>query len=1283
MASILRRRGNRLAILAHIEQEAKQRAREQSAESFDAQSMDVDDDVFEDEGYPDPTNFATDFDEVELNQQLHQIRDEANIAIEPLETDEAGNVLETAQDEELPTVEELQQLADFQNIDDDPTADEVSDEEEEVDDPTADEVSDEKEEVDEGGIPLSNVPPVEPIQPKQQEDEQPDSSPVFTGTMGASRKVKGAEDNSEAIPHRRNLTLLSDFHMSLAIWAQLNGVSDSTYQGLREILQTNITSETIREIHSLPVSVSTLKKGLKKRLPLLEMRRAPIPLRADKLSSRRRKVLEGKSPTQDLHFFNPVEYIKTLLRSKIRNDMYFGMALLVDEQDRIHPWNSRAWASSARSTSGQYAHYKDKTAIIPSDFIEYNCHADICPTCKAHSNPSPHVGRVIEVWRDQRSKPLGTQNAVVVLVEPLVRLLSVKAALKNFAKYIGGYPYEDIPPNEYVMVKDQRQYISEDHVITRIECVCVDYTFGSAVQLDEDAPDLGSKYVVRRKVNVKLKRFFPMVKSTPTRGELEVEEFTRQAIVESFDRCDVDVYSVALILFADGFGLYRTMHKSIMGIYHSIASLKRADRLRQMNVMPLTLGPHASNDNDVWKQIGGKLRELEEGFIYDIHGKSSFISAHVFFLAGDFPQQQDNSGFRRPTAKQGCRMCDVTLTHRGDLDFDLTSGEHQRHHHEIIRQRASMASKDTKVDKEGVADKFGLAIDDPALIRVLPALDIIRSRPPDTAHSELGGLTKMLHLLIYDQVLTPTGCTEYAKALRVFPRPPGWGRIQSPHHLLQYSLTEHARWSVMAPLVMRTWLKSHPGYIKAAFSRAIMSVFAKDIRGGLFGSQPGPADIITRVLVENVRSNILLTTDRMGVGDRERQRFDGQLKQSRRLFQLFCKTASDAIHARRSRTKSVRPSVMNIPTVASGTEVIASGPTAVSAAIAIQSTEEIEDPRTDMEPADVTTAKSTKYHLWVSRPNVHLGLHYADVMEEYGLASLPMVLIFELKHKLWKRVVYTTNHRAPEKDLFHWENVTQTIRFLLLDAFADTDNELTAQLQKLNKTMPTLFSFILRGIRVVNENQENEDDDEIADNSWTVQHSVVFKLKKMDGIPDNASVVGRLNTKSCRETHLPTKESQMDPQLRSLVTNSYNHDYNRQVTIMGSSQVLKWWKRISWDERDLSTGLPKRVTKNRGQYVEYTDAQGPHYGRLDHILTHDAVLAQNDAVDSLTGLRVYKHECFPKVVVGLTKLSATNVYMVPFKTEPDSGLWGALSEVDTIEHQDFSLLHVDWNVGFM
>jgi hypothetical protein len=51
--------------------------------------------------------------------------------------------------------------------------------------------------------------------------------------------------------------------------------------------------------------------------------------------------------------------------------------------------------------------------------------------------------------------------------------------------------------------------------------------------------------------------------------------------------------------------------------------------------------------------------------------------------------------------------------------------------------------------------------------------------------------------------------------------------------------------------------------------------------------------------------------------------------------------------------------------------------------------------------------KAAKYRQWAERPNVHVGLHYGEVVDRYGLVSLMIVLGGELKHKCLRG--YLTN----------------------------------------------------------------------------------------------------------------------------------------------------------------------------------------------------------------------------------------------------------------------------------
>ena len=100
------------------------------------------------------------------------------------------------------------------------------------------------------------------------------------------------------------------------------------------------------------------------------------------------------------------------------------------------------------------------------------------------------------------------------------------------------------------------------------------------------------------------------------------------------------------------------------------------------------------------------------------------------------------------------------------------------------------------------------------LITIAPALDIIRSRPGDVAHSEYAGIAKQAQYVLFAAILTEAGANAY------YAFPPRWGRLQSPKfHLASYRMQEYGRLSIIVPLLFRTWLEEkwiNPNYLKAA-----------------------------------------------------------------------------------------------------------------------------------------------------------------------------------------------------------------------------------------------------------------------------------------------------------------------------------------------------------------------------------------------------------------------------------------------------------------------------------
>lgn len=152
----------------------------------------------------------------------------------------------------------------------------------------------------------------------------------------------------------------------------------------------------------------------------------------------------------------------------------------------------------------------------------------------------------------------------------------------------------------------------------------------------------------------------------------------------------------------------------------------------------------------------------------------------------------------------GCRGCFVPAPQRGDQNFDIVA--QGRYHYQTLAMR-NHADTLPKGRRDAYGRSTGLDTDfagESALQKVTLALDLILTRPADPAHSEFQGITKLLHELLLDAILTPEAQGQYSRALRASPFPPGWPHISNPErHLGSYRLSEHERWAIVAPILLR------------------------------------------------------------------------------------------------------------------------------------------------------------------------------------------------------------------------------------------------------------------------------------------------------------------------------------------------------------------------------------------------------------------------------------------------------------------------------------------------
>lgn len=74
-----------------------------------------------------------------------------------------------------------------------------------------------------------------------------------------------------------------------------------------------------------------------------------------------------------------------------------------------------------------------------------------------------------------------------------------------------------------------------------------------------------------------------------------------------------------------------------MGIYMQIVAMAKAEYKRQINVLPLTLGPYGSNFQDVMKALE-PMYTLDRGIVLTINKKQVIICTPIFALAADMVQ---------------------------------------------------------------------------------------------------------------------------------------------------------------------------------------------------------------------------------------------------------------------------------------------------------------------------------------------------------------------------------------------------------------------------------------------------------------------------------------------------------------------------------------------------------------------------------------------------------------------------------------------------------------------
>ncbi|CAG9996613.1 unnamed protein product, partial [Clonostachys byssicola] len=468
--------------------------------------------------------------------------------------------------------------------------------------------------------------------------------------------------------------------------------------------------------------------------------------------------------------------------------------------------------------------------------------------------------------------------------------------------------------------------------------------------------------------------------------------------------------SLPMFLFMDAFGLFRNMYRAIDGYYLIPQYVERSQRNKRSNLIPLTLGPFGSDMADA---ISGlfHLRELDSG-------------------------------------------TDVVINDRGNLDFNIVElgryGEQMLLDSKRIRNEPNKTRQNRAAIALGIHEKWDLMDN---LDVLFPALDRIRTRPIDAAHSEYQGIGKLLVGLIFNDVLSPKGADLANEAFRTFPFPPTWRRIPGPkRHLDSYGMQECARIVVILPVLLRCWLKRV--HIKEAVAAAMESIATDYFDMDSFSD---PAYRFTAVewtiAAAWAFTRSLLFVSGPYSSDRQRE-FQQAVYRGRRAVQFLLTACS---HATRLKNVGRNPRRPNTRTSQiHELEVLAPSEANFSQVSAINTVARVTN-IANSSVAPVSKTDKVKYYEDKKKlPNMHAGLHHAEVAEEYGGCRMVFTLQGEDKHKEYKLDITSTNFQNAAATLIHRQNYRMTVSLGFEGCFADKHPQLHKTFTAIKDKCPDL-----------------------------------------------------------------------------------------------------------------------------------------------------------------------------------------------------------------------------------
>ncbi|EAQ85495.1 hypothetical protein CHGG_09509 [Chaetomium globosum CBS 148.51] len=686
-------------------------------------------------------------------------------------------------------------------------------------------------------------------------------------------------------------------------------------------------------------------------------------------------------------------------------------------------------------------------------------------------------------------------------------------------------------------------------------------------------------------------------------------------------------------LLCDAFGLYNNMYRATMGFYLTGLFFEEWLRGKREGIFPLTLGPHGTDLADIVQSLF-HMKTLDSGKHLRIGGRDVFVCSFVVHITGDMPSQSKLSGSKGHQALLPCRSWNIPIDQRGNLEYNIIdNGRYYMQHLDnisFVRGLSSKRAKDEAEKRLGVVCNGELMAN---ITKLFPALDVLRSRPIDAAHSEFAGIARVMLDVLFmpDGLLLEPARNELAKVYQDFTFPPGWSALQNPKtHRGSYKMNEHARSSVLTPVILRCWLRPrhvrpdlHERLVRFApqfldtsirfpynfaavnasdwiivafwsFTLSVLTIFGRNLTD-LY-------DDFARVTLHGRKAvqflfHVLGEAKKLaGIrGEEKRQKADAQKPRGASRVSLSAAATISAIHAH---------SGLSHPT--------------------------------QTVPPPPPSVVSTNHIL-------HLPLDEA----EYG-CRLTLTFTGETKHKDYISDVFATNSRDPAPTLIRRENERQAISFALAGCFENRFPDVHNAFSVLRRSCPRLAAAY---DPYYGENTETDEDCSVLEITADALHRRPLALYGL-----SAAWV-----KSRRDPLLKVLSPRQEKdscEFMQLFRAALSKDYNRPFVMSWGKGQFQWAEKLSFAIRESTT----RRVFTLGNFIRVLggDLDTWTIARLDGIFTFFqtgitylfAVVTHTEAKTTfpqkefILECPIY-HIIERREIIGLPRVGADRIWMVP------------------------------------